>query len=315
MNLSFKVILGLLSIGILSLPIAGFSWMVAQRPPQSNLKKPLFQGIDYRREFRQLPRPVMLHIVAIDLTAPGVKALVTPGIVASDNRELHARTSLEFLQEFKLQVAVNANFFYPFEEDSPWSYFPHSGDRVNAVGLAISNGSQYSPAESEWAALCLTANHAQIVANGKCPKNTVQAVAGSAMIVADGKQAVLKLGTADSEGIYSRTAVALDRQGEKLWLIIVDDKQWLYSEGVTLAELAQIAVELGADSAVNLDGGGSTTLVAETSAGATVLNSPVHTKIPMRSRPVANHLGFYARPIRAASIEGDGAHHKPQHNY
>lgn len=273
--------------------------MVAQRPPQTNLEKTLFQGIYYRREFQPLPRPVMLHIVEIDLTAPGVQALVTPGRAASDSRELNARTTSEFLQEFKLQVAVNANFFYPFEEESPWSYFPHNGDRVNAVGLALSNGNQYSPAESNWAALCLRSHHAQIVAKGECPKGTMQAVAGSAMIVAAGKPTVLKPGTADGEGIYSRTAVAVDRRGEKLWLIAVDDKQWLYSEGVTFAELAQIATQLGADAAVNLDGGGSTTLVVDTQAGTAVINSPVHTKIPMRERPVANHLGFYARPMKS----------------
>ncbi|MBM0743639.1 phosphodiester glycosidase family protein [Phormidium sp. CLA17] len=299
MNFLFKIVPTLVGISILSLPIAGFGWMVAQRPPQSDLKKMLFPGVEYRREFRQLPRPVMIHIIALDLTASGIQALVTPGKLASDNRELNARTASEFLQDFKLQVAVNASFFYPFAEESPWNYFPHSGDRVNAVGLAISNGRLYSPAESGWAALCLMAHRAQIVANGECPKDTTQAVAGNAMVVAEGKPTVSKTKTADSDGIYARTAVAIDQQGEKLWLIVVDGKQWLYSEGVTLAELAQIAIQIGADAAVNLDGGGSTTLVVETPTGATVLNSPVHTKIPMRERPVANHLGFYARPARS----------------
>jgi hypothetical protein len=30
---------------------------------------------------------------------------------------------------------------------------------------------------------------------------------------------------------------------------------------------------------------------------AKVLNSPIHTRVPMRQRPVANHLGVYALPI------------------
>lgn len=299
MNFFYKAVSTLLGISILSLSIAGFGWMVAQRPPQFNLERTLFQGIHYHREFRQSPRPVMIHILEIDLTASGIQALVTPGKRLMDNREFNARIPSEFLQEFKLQVAVNANFFYPFAEESPWNYFPHSGDRINAVGLAISNGTQYSPPESGWAALCLMADRAQIVANGTCPQGTMQAVAGSAMVVAQGKPMTPKPGTADGDGIYSRTAVAIDSRGEKLWLIVVDDKQWLYSEGVSLSELAQIAIELGADAALNLDGGGSTTLVVDTSNGSTVLNSPIHTKIPMRERPVANHLGFYARPARS----------------
>ncbi|MBD2020680.1 phosphodiester glycosidase family protein, partial [Leptolyngbya sp. FACHB-36] len=53
---------------------------------------------------------------------------------------------------------------------------------------------------------------------------------------------------------------------------------------------------LGADKAVNLDGGGSTTIVVSSPTGPYALNAPIHTKIPLRERPVANHLGFYAAP-------------------
>jgi exopolysaccharide biosynthesis protein len=58
-------------------------------------------------------------------------------------------------------------------------------------------------------------------------------------------------------------------------------------------ELAQLMVELGVDTAINLDSGGSTTLVVDTGKGATVLNAPIHAKVPMNERPVANELGFY----------------------
>jgi exopolysaccharide biosynthesis protein len=92
-------------------------------------------------------------------------------------------------------------------------------------------------------------------------------------------------------------AVAIDQAGQKLWLIVVDGKQPLYSEGVTKKELANIAIELGADTALNFDGGGSTTLVVATNTGSKVLNAPIHTKIPMRERPVANHLGFYVESL------------------
>jgi len=67
-----------------------------------------------------------------------------------------------------------------------------------------------------------------------------------------------------------------------------------YSEGMTIVELAKFVQQLGVDRALNLDGGGSTTLVMGTRLGARVLNAPIHTKVPMRERPVANHLGFYA---------------------
>ena len=51
---------------------------------------------------------------------------------------------------------------------------------------------------------------------------------------------------------------------------------------------------LGADYAMNLDGGGSSTMVVEGADGKPrVLNSPIDNHIPGRERPVANHLGFY----------------------
>ncbi|NER83080.1 MAG: phosphodiester glycosidase family protein, partial [Leptolyngbya sp. SIO1D8] len=88
-----------------------------------------------------------------------------------------------------------------------------------------------------------------------------------------------------------------DAMGERLWLIVVDGKQRHYSHGITLSQLAQIATDLGADAALNLDGGGSTTLVTATPEGAAILNAPTHTRLPMRERPVANQLGFRAADL------------------
>lgn len=286
-------------MGFLALPLVAFGSFVFQRPPQTPLEQPLFQGIHYRREFRTSPRPLMLHVVAVDLTAPGLKVLVTSGTPNSNNeREIQARTTSEFLTAFNLQLAVNASFFHPFAENTPWNYYPRSGEPVGAVGQAISNGILYSDPLPGWSVFCVSAQQqARILAGNTCPPGTRQAIAGSALLVQKGKPVVIQPGAADSDGVYSRTVVAVDRSGEKLWLLVVDDKQWLYSEGVSLQELAKIAIDLGADAALNLDGGGSTTLVQATPAGSKILNSPVHTKIPMRERPVANHLGFYALPL------------------
>ena len=65
----------------------------------------------------------------------------------------------------------------------------------------------------------------------------------------------------------------------------------------TLREVAALMKRLGAWRAVNLDGGGSSTLVVEKDGAAQVMNAPYHTRIPMRERPVANHLGVYAEPL------------------
>jgi len=288
------------------MPLAAFGWVHGQRPERTSVERPLFRGITYRREGRSLPRPLMLHIVEIDLTDPDIRAQVTPGSPASDGTETKARTTSEFLQEFELELAVNANFFYKFREATPWNFYPQSGQRVHAVGEAIANGTAYSAPEPSWPVLCFAAdNRAQILPD-TCPPGTQQGIAGSHLLIQDGQP--LPLSEYDIDvGLHSRTVAALDAEGETLWLVAIDDKQPRYSEGVTSAEMAQLLMDMGVASALNLDGGGSTTLVMAAEQGAIVLNAPIHTKIPMRERPVANHIGFHAAPLPYTShwVEGD----------
>jgi exopolysaccharide biosynthesis protein len=52
---------------------------------------------------------------------------------------------------------------------------------------------------------------------------------------------------------------------------------------------------LGAQCAMNVDGGGSSTMVEDGADGSPrILNSPIDNYIPDRERPVANHLGTFA---------------------
>ena len=60
---------------------------------------------------------------------------------------------------------------------------------------------------------------------------------------------------------HPRTAVGIARNGDRLLLVTVDGRQKPYSDGMTLRELADLILALGARDAINLDGGGSTTLV------------------------------------------------------
>jgi hypothetical protein len=62
-------------------------------------------------------------------------------------------------------------------------------------------------------------------------------------------------------GRHPRTAAGISRNGGHLILTVVDGRQMPYSDGMTLRELANLMLALGARDAINLDGGGSTTLV------------------------------------------------------
>ncbi|KAB8332675.1 phosphodiester glycosidase family protein [Scytonema tolypothrichoides VB-61278] len=284
-----------IGIGLLALllsPLIFYGWRCFLRPPRTDIEQILFRGITYKRYPLSTPRPAMIHIVTIDLKTPGVKPLVTPGEPKPTDRETTAQKTSDFLKEFKLQLAINASYFHHFHEKSPWEYYPHSGDPSYPIGEAISNGDRYSPPEPNFPVLCFSPqNRVQILNSDKCPEGTVQGVAGNQLLIYRGK--AIDDNSKDDKP-YPRVAAAVNREGTKLWLILVDGKQPLYSEGITIAELRKIVADLGAYTALNLDGGGSTTLVMGTDHGSKVLNAPIHTRVPMRERPVANHLGFYA---------------------
>jgi hypothetical protein len=289
----------LVGICFLLLPLIVYAWFYLQRPPQTNLEQALFDGILYQRIARFKPRPIMTHIVTIDLTKPGIKALVTPGVKTIKDGENRAQITSEFLNRFKLQLAINASYFQDFYENTPWDYYPYNGDTVNPIGEAISNGYRYSQPEKNWSVLCILAtNRAQILESEKCPEGTQQGIAGNQLLVSRGRSAITDF---SDDKPYPRVAVAVNREGTKLWLIAVDGKQPYYSEGVAIAELTKIILDLGAYTALNIDGGGSTTLVMAKDGKPKVLNAPIHTRVPMRERPVANHLGFYALPIKNSS--------------
>jgi len=88
-----------------------------------------------------------------------------------------------------------------------------------------------------------------------------------------------------------RTAVGFSADGQKMIMLTVDGRQ-ADSRGVTLTELGRLMADLGAHDALNLDGGGSSTLVArEPGAPAVqVENAPSDGS----ERPVPNGLAIYA---------------------
>lgn len=81
-----------------------------------------------------------------------------------------------------------------------------------------------------------------------------------------------------------RTAVGHTADGKAI-LMVVDGRQGSVSVGVSLIELAQIMIDLGATEAINLDGGGSSQMVI----GDKLINRPGGSRF---ERPVATFLAI-----------------------
>lgn len=78
----------------------------------------------------------------------------------------------------------------------------------------------------------------------------------------------------DRRWLHPRTAVGIDRDARRLFLLVADGRS-RRSAGLTLHQLAGQLRALGSDEALNLDGGGSSTMVAPDARGRTgVRNQP-----------------------------------------
>lgn len=297
----------LIYLGLL-LPLVWYGSTLLQRPAAKAIaKQPLYQGITYSRLVERVPRPQVVHLLEIDLTASGIKPFSTPGLDKTqvrlpeeENRQTRAQRTSDFLQTHQLQLAVNANFFFPFEEISPWNYEPRTGMPTSVIGVAISDGEMVSLPHPRYSALCLWEGRAEIVWEQPCPEGTQQGVSGQPLWLKASPPPETMAFVADklkSSKAYPLTIAALNQDGTRLWLLLSDGKQPLYSEGTTIKEASEILKALGAVSAVQLDGGGSTTLARDVDGSPKIMNAVIHAKIPGLERPVANHLGFYADPL------------------
>ncbi|MEY8041040.1 phosphodiester glycosidase family protein [Saccharopolyspora cebuensis] len=96
----------------------------------------------------------------------------------------------------------------------------------------------------------------------------------------------------DAGELAPRTAAGASADGRFAYLVVVDGRSAV-SAGMTVAELADLLRSFGADDAVNLDGGGSSTFALRGPGedAATVRNVPSDGK----PRPVANGIGVFPR--------------------
>jgi GH25 family lysozyme M1 (1,4-beta-N-acetylmuramidase)/predicted lipoprotein with Yx(FWY)xxD motif len=259
--------------------------------PPSALKENLFEGADYSREVYRQPRNMVVHILALDLQNGQMQFLVTPPdrIIGTP---LCTRTTSRFLVEHKLQIAVNGDgFSFPSPApDNPLDLCRNGGDPARPNGFAASRGRAYSKKNRIQPVMYMSINN--FITFNQSGGVVYNALAGDRMLVEKGKPAA----GLTPEVPEPRTAVGIDQKGRSLILMVVDGRQPEYSRGATLTEWADLLIKFGVYTGMNLDGGGSSTMVVEGKDGRPrLMNSPVDNNVPGRERAVANHLGIYVR--------------------
>ena len=101
-----------------------------------------------------------------------------------------------------------------------------------------------------------------------------EAIGGIPRIIRDGRVSIELEGQNIRESFattrHPRTAIGFSQDSTKLFMVTVDGRQSGHSVGMRLDELANFMLELGCFQALNLDGGGSTTMLV----GTRVVNRP-----------------------------------------
>ena len=113
---------------------------------------------------------------------------------------------------------------------------------------------------------------------------------GHTLLVKDGKRAAYTRDVSSITGTNARTAIGYSKDKSTLYWITTEYSK--SSKGMTLEELADFMIQIGVDQGVNLDGGGSTTLVTRNPGefGLSLVNLPKDGY----SRPVPNGLALYS---------------------
>jgi hypothetical protein len=120
------------------------------------------------------------------------------------------------------------------------------------------------------------------------------AISGDYNLVIKGVNVGKKTPTQDQQ---PRTAFGISQDKRYLFLLVIDGRQAPYSSGAYDHETAAWLILMGAYDGMNVDGGGSTTMVIEDSTGkAKRLNRPSAVADSGKERTIASHFGIYAKP-------------------
>lgn len=228
--------------------------------------------------------PLILYAVKIDLQHPSLAVIVSERelFIQKDgayNGTLKAETVLQFAKRRDAAVAVNASFF---------RYQSMLFDtQRQIIGLHIANGELLSPPREDFAALLFTADKRAFIVDSQRPeniKNAENGVSGFRQILKDGQVLPSEIKNGDS-----RTAVGVADGGRTLIILMVEAENTVKSQGLDYESAAEYLKRLGARDALQLDGGGSSTLVIKR-GGKHRVAVPTIAFLPLRK--VASCFGF-----------------------
>jgi hypothetical protein len=262
------------------LTVVGYQWWTRPRPTPP---KEIFRGVIYTCfEMNEPECRGLVHIVKVDLAAPGIQLYLTPldAEAVAHGYQYRIETAKSVLEREHLAVVVNGALFSSDSGIVPWSGDPARGVQTIVADRQVSHLDPLS--FLLWFQSDLTP-HLEF---SNPPTDAVLrearwGIGGGAVPLWKGKVRE----EAANHNVDRRTAVGIDPSQRLLWLAVF--------ENASSAAVARVLAQQGAQDGILLDGGHSTSMLV----GPEAAHNQTGSKLG-GWRPVATFLGIRAEPLR-----------------
>ncbi|MBR1811686.1 MAG: phosphodiester glycosidase family protein [Clostridia bacterium] len=170
---------------------------------------------------------------------PGMQTVRDQAVAFNEKRNADGQTAVV--------AGVNADF-YNMANGAP-------------MGYLIMDGTTYFNNSNKESYFAILKDGTAVIRDGNVPVDDVkEAIGGNPIFVRDGK--VVEEAFMTDEALFPRCVVGIKEDGSVV-LLVVDGRQAPRSNGMTYQEVAQTMVALGCVTAMNMDGGGSATMISK----------------------------------------------------
>jgi exopolysaccharide biosynthesis protein len=246
-----------------------------------------YAGITYHQEARKDPAQ-RLYWANIDLSDPHVSLHVAPGGPDPDGDGKWQTTLMppsQIAQREGFELTVNGDFFTVKKDEGKTPAPGYKAEQwATVIGPAATDGKTWATTPKPRPCLVVKKSGKVVIESlAKPGPDDAQVIAGNVLLVRDGKPI-----PHDNTQRHPRTVIGLDASSTHLILLVLDGRKQGVAEGMSYAELSKEMIAAGCQTALNLDGGGSSVMVLREGDKFTIKNHPSNES----QRPVGNVLGI-----------------------
>ena len=237
-------------------------------------------------ETKEKPIPLKIHFLQLNLKNKDYELITITSTDPDGNLfEGTLEKPVDLLLRNNALIGVNASAFQNPTNKNDHIWF--EGKHVDIRGLIIANKKVVSPTGKYRSAFWIDEFGIPNIGTPETIETISLGVAGwnsgnskkSGQLLKNGEICIKQ-----NESRHPRTAIGFDKNRKVVTMVVVDGRQKGYSEGVSLYELAEIMKSCGCSDAINLDGGGSSIMIATENSLIKTINKPsgkTHRPIPV----------------------------------